>query len=85
MRPKAEALGYLICGKTRKEGFDGISAGEDEPVVAREVGECGVESGKGGGWSNLDGGDEDGFETGGAEGFGEGRGLVRGAGDENSW
>ena len=63
------------------EGFDGVGAGEDEPVVGVKAGEGGVERGVGGGGSDLDGGDEDGDCAEGAEGFGEFGGLVGGAGD----
>src|SRR5437899_1005364 len=41
------------------EGFDGVGAGEDEPVVGADGGEGGVERGEGFGWGELDGGDED--------------------------
>ncbi len=48
------------------EGFDGVGAGEDEPVVGADSGEGGVEGVEGVGWGDFDGGDEDGR---GAEGF----------------
>jgi hypothetical protein len=67
------------------EGFDGVGAGEEEPVVGAEAGEGGVEGGKGCGGDDFDGGDEDGgraecFELGGEVG-----GLVAGAGDEDAF
>jgi len=66
------------------EGFDGIGAGEDEPVVGAEAGEGGVECGEGRGGDDFDGGDRfggcaEGFELGGEIG-----GLVSGSGDEDS-
>jgi hypothetical protein len=67
------------------EGFDGVGAGEEEPVEGAQAGERGVKGAEGGGWGELDGGDEDGFEAVGADGVGEGRGLVGGAGDEDAW
>ncbi len=66
------------------EGFDGVGAGEDEPVVGADGGEGGVEGVEGVGWGDLDGRDEDGR---GAEGFelgGEFGGLGSGAGDEDA-
>ena len=72
------------------EGFDGVGAGEDKPVVTltsggAEVGEGCVEGGEGGGGDDFDGGDYDG---GGSEGFelgGEVGGLVAGSGDEDAF
>jgi hypothetical protein len=52
---------------------------------AKEGGDGGVERGEGGGFGEFDGGDEDGVEAECAEGFGEGRGLVSGARDEDSF
>ena len=49
-----------------------------------EVGDCSIERGEGGGLYDLDGGDEDGFDSRRAEALGEVRGLVRGAGDEDA-
>ena len=66
------------------EGFNGVGAGEEEPVEAVEVGEGGVEGSEGGGVDDLDGGDEDGFGAEGAQVVGERRGLVGGAGDEDA-
>ncbi len=66
------------------EGFGGVGAGKEEPVVVVEVGEGGIERGEGGGLGEFDGGNEDGFEAGRAEGFGERRGLVRRASDEDT-
>jgi hypothetical protein len=56
------------------------------PILAgtKEGGEGGVEGSEGGGRGEVNGGDEDGFEAAGAEGVGERRGLVRGAGDEDA-
>ena len=48
------------------EGFDGVGAGEDEPVVGADGGESCVEGVEGFGWGDLDGGDENGS---GAEGL----------------
>ena len=67
------------------EGFDGVGAGEEEPVVGAEVGEGGVEGGEGVGWDDLDGGDEDGGRAEGFELGGEVGGLVAGSGDEDAF
>jgi hypothetical protein len=74
---RSETWGTRFCGRTDNfgggtgeaavEGFDGVGAGEEEPVEAVEVGEGGVEGGEGGGVGELDGGDEDGIEAEGAE------------------
>ena len=72
------------------EGFDGVGAGEEEPVEASllrrqgEGGERGVEGGEGGGVGEFDGGDEDGVDVVGAQGVGELGGLVGGAGYEDA-
>jgi hypothetical protein len=66
------------------EGFHGVGAGEKDPVEGVEAGERGVEGGEGGGVGQLDGGDEDGLGTEGAELVGERGGLVGGAGDEDA-
>src|SRR6202042_303049 len=57
---EVEKLGATV------KGFDGVGAGEDQPVVGAEAGEGGVEGGEGGRGGDLDGGDENG---GGTEGF----------------
>ena len=67
------------------EGFDGVGAGEDEPVVSAEAGEGGVEGSEGGWGDDLDGGDEDGGRAEGFELGGEVGGLVAGAGDEDAF
>lgn len=73
------------------ERFDGVGAGEDEPVEAvvalrgREAGERGVERGEAAGVDDFDGGDKDGFDTKRAQAVGEGRSLVGGARDENAF
>ncbi len=67
------------------EGFEGVGAGEEEPVVGAEAGESGVERAEGGGRNDLDGGDENG---GCAEGFelrGEFGGLMARSGDEDAF
>ena len=67
------------------EDFDGVGAGEEEPVVSVELGEGGVEGGVGCGGDDLDGGDE---ESGSAQGFelgGEAGGLMAGSGDEDAF
>jgi hypothetical protein len=71
-------------GEAFGEGFYGVGAREQKPVEGFEAGDGGVEGSEGSGVGELDGGDEDGFETVRAEAFGEGRGLVRGAGDEDA-
>ncbi len=67
------------------EGFDGVGAGEDEPVVGAEAGEGGVEGGEGGRGDDLDGGDEDGDCAEGFELGGELGGLVAGSGDQDAF
>ena len=67
------------------EGFDGVGAGEDEPVVGSKAGESGVECGEGGGRDDLDGGDSHGGRAEGFELGGEIGGLVAGSGDEDAF
>jgi len=66
------------------EGFDGVGAGEEEPIVSAEAGESGVECGEGGGRDDLDGGDEDGGRAEGFEPGSEVGGLVAGSSDEDA-
>ena len=54
------------------EGFDGVGAGEEEPVEAVELGERGIERGEGSGVDYFDGGDEDGLGAKRAEVLGQG-------------
>jgi hypothetical protein len=66
------------------EDFDGVDAGEEEPVEGVELGQSGVEGGVGFGRDDLDGGDEDGDRF---EGFELGREfgcLMQGAGYEDA-
>jgi len=66
------------------EGFDGVGAGEEEPVVGGECGD-GIVEGLEGGWGfKGDGGDEDGLDAERAQALGELRGLVGRAGDEDA-
>ena len=58
------------------EGFDGVSAGEEEPVVGVEIGKGGIEGLEGGGVFEGDGGNEDGLDAESAQAVGEVRGLV---------
>jgi hypothetical protein len=67
------------------EGFDGVGAGEDKPVVGSKAGESSVKCGEGGGRNDLDGRDShsgrpEGFELGGEIGR-----LVAGSGDEDAF
>lgn len=66
------------------EGFDGIGAGEEQPVKALEMAERAVERGKRGGFGKFDGGNKDGLGAEGAQVVGERRGLVGRAGDEDA-
>jgi hypothetical protein len=65
--------------------FDGVGAGEEEPVEGFELGESGVERGVGCGGDDLDGGDEEGCGSEGFELGGEAGGLVAGSGDEDAF
>ncbi len=71
-------------GSSAGEGFDGVGASEEQPVVGVEFVEGFVEGGPGGGRGQLYGGDEDGVGTEGAEMVGEFRALIRGAGDQDA-
>ena len=76
---EAEELGAAV------EGFDGVGAGEEEPVVGAEAGEGGVETGEGSRGRDLDGRDED---SGRSERFKlccEFGGLVAGSSDEDAF
>ena len=75
---EVEELGSTV------EGFDGVGAGEEEPVVGAEAGEGGVEGGEGRRGGDFDGGDEDGGRAEGFELGGELGGLVPGSGDEDA-
>ena len=78
-------LGEALELGTAVEGFDGVGAGEDEPVVGAETGEGGVEWGVGFGRGDLDSGDEDGGRAEGFELSGEVGGLVAGSRDEDAF
>ena len=65
--------------------FDGVGAGEEEPVVVFELGECGIEEGVGVWRDDFDGGDEDGGRAEGFELSGEVGGLVAGSGYEDAF
>ncbi len=67
------------------EDFDGVGAGEEEPVVTFEFAQGCVEGGVGFGGDDLDGGDEDGCGSEGFELGGEVRGLVAGSSDQDAF
>ena len=67
------------------EDFDGVGAGEEEPVVGIELGEGSIEGGVGFGREDFDGGDEDGGRAKGFELGGEVGGLVAGSGYEDAF
>jgi len=73
-----------LCNCPFVEGFDGVGAGEEEPVELVECGDGGVEGLEGGGVFEGDGGDEDGLGAEGTQAVSEVRGLVRRAGDEDA-
>jgi hypothetical protein len=91
---RARRGGSRSCGgmqvATMVEGFDGVGAGEEEPVVALaaggvELGEGGVERSVGRRRDDLDGGNEDGGRAESFEVGGEVGGLVAGSGDEDAF
>jgi len=78
-------LGDALKLSAAVEDFDGVRAGEEQPVVGAKAGESCVEAGVGFGWGDLDGGDEDGGRAESFELSGKLRGLVAGAGDEDAF
>ena len=72
------------------EGFDGVGAGEEEPIESfvagsTETSDGGVECGEGRWRDDLDGGDEDGDCAESFELHGEFGGLTACAGDEDAF
>ena len=66
------------------EGFDGVGAGKDEPVIGAQAGQSGVKGGEGCGRGDLDCRNKD---WGGSEGFelnGEFGGLMTGSRDQDA-
>lgn len=78
-------LGDVVELSAAVEGFDGVGAGEEKPVVRAEAGQCGVKSAEGGGGNDLDGGNEDGDRAEGFELSGEVGGLVAASRDEDAF
>ena len=67
-----------------RKRFYSVGAGEEQPMKGVKVCECGVEGGKRGGFSDLNGGNEDRVRTQGAQMSGQLRTSLGGAGDENA-